>query len=176
MAAPPLVAAALAAELPTQAGAFIAARHLTYYRPGFYIRHLVATGTGLRAWLFAAIRLIHSAFPVAEELESTIMENVASIEGLVSGPRRDQLASAVSKLLQGGSIDLKSWVASVDLSADRAGLLVCHDLEVASEMIRASDEATAAIPHSERIRELTLFSVSRDYFAMRKRLGINIDA
>ena len=171
-----LGAAALAAELPTQAGAFIAARHLTYYRPGFYIRHLVATGTGLRAWLFAAIRLIHSAFPVAEELESTIMEKVASIEGLVSGPRRDQLASAVSKLLQGGSIDLKSWVASVDLSADRAGLLVCHDLEVASEMIRASDEATAAIPHSERIRELTLFSVSRDYFAMRKRLGINIDA
>ncbi len=30
----------------TQAMAFVAGRHLTYYRPGFYVRHLVPTGTG----------------------------------------------------------------------------------------------------------------------------------
>ena len=168
--------AALAAELPTQAGAFIAARHLTYYRPGLYIRHLVPTGTGLRSWLFAAIRLIHEGFPVAEQLESTVMEAVEIIKPIVTGPRRDKLASAVSKLLQGGSIDLKKWVAGVDLSADRAGLLVCHDLEVACEMIKASDEATAALPHRDRIKELTLFAVDYGYFQTRRRLKISIDA
>lgn len=168
--------AALAAELPTQAGAFIAARHLSYYRPGMYIRHLVPTGTGLRSWLFAAIRLIHAGFPVAAELESTVMNNVATIEPFLQGPARDQLASAVSKLLQGGSIDLKKWVAGVDLSGDRAGFLLCHDLEVAHEMIRASDEASSAVSHQDRVKELTLFSIDRKYFATRKRLGINIDA
>jgi hypothetical protein len=56
---------ALASRCPQQAAAFIAARHLTYYRPGLYLRHLVPTGTGLRAWLFAAIKLIVAQFPVA---------------------------------------------------------------------------------------------------------------
>jgi tetratricopeptide (TPR) repeat protein len=171
-----LGATALQVELPTQAAAFIAARHLTYYRAGLYIRHLVPTGTGMRSWLFAAIRLIHDGFPVAAELESMVMENVAFLKPHLSGTARDQLASAVSKLLQSGAIDLKKWVAGVDLSADRAGFLVCHDLEVACEMIKASDESTAAIPHRDRIKELTLFSVDRSYFNLRKKLGISIDS
>jgi hypothetical protein len=64
----------------------------------------------------------------------------------------------------------------VDLSADRAGFLVAHDLEVACEMIKASDEATAAVPHRDRIKELTLFAVSGKYFRLRKKLGITIDS
>ncbi len=168
--------AALVAELPTQAAAFIAARHLAYYRAGLYVRHLVPTGTGLRAWLFGAIRLIHEGFPVAGELDSTVRENSQAIRPIVDGPKRDQLASLVSKLLAGGSIDLKRWVAGVDLTADRAGLLVCHDLETACDMIKASDEATAALPHKDRILELTLFTVDNKYFKLRKRLGVNIDA
>ena len=126
--------------------------------------------------MFAAIKLIHEGFPVAAELESTIKENVEAIKPVVQGPGRDQLASVVSKLLQSGSIDLKKWVAGVDMSADRAGFLVCHDLEVACEMIKASDESIAAVTHRDRIRELTLFAVDKRYFAMRQRLGINIDA
>jgi tetratricopeptide (TPR) repeat protein len=168
--------AALATGLPTQAAAFIAARHLTYYRSGLYVRHLVPTGTGLRAWLFGAIRLIHDAFPVAAELESTVKENSQAIRPAIDGPAREQLASLVTKLLQGGSIDLKRWVAGIDLSADRAGLLVCHDLELACEMVKASDESTAAIPHRDRIKELTLFSVDPKYFGLRQKLGIAIDS
>lgn len=167
--------AALAPELPTQAAAFIAARHLAYYRPGLYIRHLVPTGTGLRAWLFAAVKLIHSGFPIAPEMQATVNENLTALEPLVVGPARELLGSTVGKLLQSGAIDLKKWVAAVDLSADRAGFLVCNDLEVASEMVRASEESSAALPHRDRITALTLFSISREYFAMRKELGISID-
>ena len=171
-----LGATALAQELPIQAAAFIAARHLTYYRPGFYIRHLVPTGTGLRAWLFAAIRLIHEGFPIAAELEKTVAENQQAIEPLLAGGARDQLASAVTKLLQTGAIDLKKWVAGVDLTADRAGFLVCHDLEVACEMIKASDESSAAVPQRDRVKDLTMFSIQRGYLDLRRRLAINIDA
>jgi tetratricopeptide (TPR) repeat protein len=171
-----LGAAALAAELPTQAAAFIAARHLSYYRPGMYIRHLVPTGTGLRAWLFAAIKLITPAFPIAAELTGPVKENLAAIEPAVVGPAREHLASAVTKLLQAGAIDLKKWVAAVDLSADRAGFVVANDLELCNEMIKAADEASSAVQQKERLKELTLFAVSEDYFAIRKKLGINIDA
>jgi hypothetical protein len=82
----------------------------------------------------------------------------------------------VTKLLQTGAIDLKKWVAAVDLSADRAGFLVANDLELANEMIRAADEASSAVPQKDRLRELLLYSVSEDYFAVRQRLVINIDA
>ena len=171
-----LGAAALATELPTQAAAFIAARHLTYYRPGLYLRHLVPTGTGLRAWLFAAIKLITPAFPVAKELEGQVKENLSVIEPMIVGPMRDQLASVVTKLLQSGAIDLKKWVAAVDLSADRVGFIIANDLELANEMIKAADEASSAVAQKERLKELLLFAVSEEYFALRQKLIINIDA
>jgi tetratricopeptide (TPR) repeat protein len=171
-----LGAAALAADLPAQAAAFIAARHLAYYRPGLYLRHLVPTGTGLRAWLFAAIKLITPGFPVAKELEGQVKENLAAIEPTVVGPSRELLASAVTKLLGSGAIDLKKWVAAVDLSADRAGFIVANDLELCNEVIKAADEASSAVPQKERLKELVLYAVSEPYFAVRQRLGINIDA
>ncbi len=171
-----LGAAALAHELPGQPSAFIAARHLAYYRPGLYIRHLVPTGTGLRAWLFAAIRLIVPAFPVKPELEGPVGENQALIDQMLTGPVRDQLTSLVTKLLNTGAIDLKKWVAGVDLSADRTGMVLANDLEVALEMIRAFDESSSSVPSKERARELLLYAVSEEYFALRKKLVINIDA
>jgi hypothetical protein len=171
-----LGAAALAAELPMQAAAFIAARHLTYYRAGLYLRHLVPTGTGLRAWLFAAIKLITPAFPVNKELEGPVKENMTLLEGAIVGPARDLLASVVTRLLQAGAIDLKKWVAAVDLTADRAGFILANDLEIADEMIKAADESSSAVQQKERLRELMLFSVSEEYFSIRRRLSINIDA
>jgi hypothetical protein len=171
-----LGAAALQAEIPTQAAAFIAARHLVYYRPGFYLRHLVPTATGLRAWLFAAIKLISSSFPIPKELEGQVKDNMAVIEPTIVGPARELLASAVTKLLQAGAIDLKKWVAGVDLTADRAGFLIANDLELAQEMIKAADDASSAVSQKERIRELVLFAVSDPYVAIRRRIGINIDA
>jgi hypothetical protein len=171
-----LGAAALAMVLPTQAAAFIAARHLTYYRPGLYLRHLVPTGTGLRAWLFAAIKLISPTFPISKDLEGPVRDNLAVLEPTIVGPARDQLASAVTKLLQAGAIDLKKWISGIDLAADRAGFVLANDLELAQEMIKASDEASAAVPHKDRLKELLLYSASEEYFALRRRIGINIDS
>lgn len=169
--------AALAADVPTQAAAFIAARHLTYYRPGMYTRHLVPTGTGLKAWLFAAIKLIAPQFPVSAELEGPVKENLGALTSAITGPTRERLASLVTKLLQGGgSLDLKKWVAAIDLTADRAGFLVAHDLEVASEIIKASGEDASAVPIKERLKELVLWGISEEYFGLREKLSISIDA
>ena len=167
--------AALAMDVPPQTAAFIVARHLVYYRPGFYVRHLVPTGTGLKAWLFAAIKLISPQFPVSPDIEGQVKENVEALSKGVTGPAREQLASLVTKLLQGaGSLDLKRWVAAIDLTADRAGFLVAHDLEVANEVIEASGEDASSVPVKERQKDLLLFSVNEKYFTLRERLGIGI--
>lgn len=169
--------AALAANVSPQAAAFLVARHVAYYRPGLYVRQLVPTGTGLKAWLFAAIKVISPQFPVSPDIEGAVQENMAALGRALVGPARDQLGSLVSKLLSGGgALDLKRWVAAVDITADRAGFLVAHDLETATEVIKASGEDAAAVPVKERLKELVLFGVSEPYFELRKHLGIGVDA
>lgn len=167
--------AALTADAPPQAMAFLAARQLAYFRPGFYTRFLVPTSTGLKAWLFAAIKLIVPQFPVSPDMEGPVKENMDLLSKKFHGPHREHLASLVTKMLQGGgSLDLRRWVAAVDLSADRAGFLLAHDMEVAIEMVKASEDP--ALPSRDRIKELILFSVSEDYFQLRQKLGIAIDS
>ncbi|MBI5531477.1 MAG: tetratricopeptide repeat protein [Deltaproteobacteria bacterium] len=169
--------AAFEIELPQQQAAYMVARHLTYYRPGLYVRHLVPTGTGLKAWVFAAIKMNAPQFPISADLEGPVNENLKALNAHLMGPVRERLASLVSKLIQsGGALDLKGWIAAVDLTADRAGFIVAHDLEVATEMIKLSDEASSPVTHKDRLKELVLYSVSEQYFAIRKKLQVAIDS
>ncbi len=168
--------AAFEVQATTQQMAFVAGRHLTYFRPGYYVRHLVPTGTGLKAWLFAAIKLVVPQFPVSPDLQGQVNEAMGAMAQDFVGVQRERLASLVSKLLQaGGALDLKRWVASVDLTADRSGFLLSHDLSVATEMVRATEEGSA-VPVKERMKEVVLFSVSEEYFALRSKLLITVDS
>jgi hypothetical protein len=169
--------AAFDPELATQAMAFMAGRHLSYFRPGHYVRHVVPTGTGLKAWLFAAIRLCVPQFPVATELVGPVQDAQEILSADFTGAAKEMLASVVGKLIQAGNaVDLKKWVAGVDSTADRAGLLLAHDLGAACEAIKnrlaPDDPATAR----DRAKELVLFSVSEPYFDLRAKLQIAIDS
>ncbi len=168
--------AAFEAQVSPQAMAFVAGRHLAYFRPGYYVRHLVPTGTGLKAWLFAAIKMSVPQFPVTADLQGQVSDAMAAMQADFQGIAREKLASQVSKLLQaGGALDLKKWVAAIDLTADRAGFVLAHDLASATEVMRATEEG-ASVSVKERMKELVLFSVSEEYFALRDKLQIKIDS
>lgn len=154
--------------------AFIAGHHLVCYRPGFVLRHLVATGTGLKSWLLAAIKLMSPQFPVAQDVETAVAECVQVLRVGLTQQGKDDLARAVSKLLQSKTaLDLKRWVSAIDLTADRVGFLLCHDLETAMEVVRASDEANPD-KAQRRLKELVMFSISPAYLTLRARLGIDL--
>lgn len=168
---------AMSHEVPPQVAAFVAARQLAYYRPGMYLRHFITTGTGLKSWLFAAIKLTAPQFPVAPDLEGPVTEALAALKATLSPELKEHLNSVVSKVLQSGTpLDLKRWVAAVDLTADRAGFIAAHDLEAATQVVQASEEGAAAVPNQERSKELVLYSASARYFELRRRLGITIDS
>jgi tetratricopeptide (TPR) repeat protein len=171
-----LGAGALSADMGTQSLAFFAGRHLSFYRAGFLVRHLLPTGTALKAWLFAAIKHCVPAFPVSAEQHGQVAEALGPIAAMFQGMHKDALASAVSKLLNsGGAIDLKKWVAAVDMTGDRTGFLLAHDLSVATDAVRVTEEGSAVAP-KERLKELVLFCVSDEYFKLRRKLGIAIDS
>jgi len=166
----------LSSQVPPQVAAFVAARQLAYTRPGLYLRHFIQTGTALKAWLFAAIKLSSPQFPVAADIEGSVNEALAALKQFLPSDSRDHLGSIVSKLIQSGTaLDLKKWIAAVDLTADRAGFIVSHDLDTTTQVIRASDDSTAAVPSQERFKEVVLYAASHNYFTMRRRLGITVE-
>jgi len=168
---------AMSEKVPPQAAAFIAARHLTYFRPGFYVRQVLTSGAALRAWLFAAIKLISPQFPITPDIEGSVKEAYQSLDANLKGASRDELTRVVSTLLrEGAALDLKRWVSGVDQTADRVGFVIAHDLDTAAQVIRASDESAASVPNQERLKSLAVYSVSPDYLALRRRLGIAVDS
>lgn len=160
---------------PAQALAFIVGNQIAYFKSGHSIRQMVPTGTGLRAWLFAAIRIVNPAFPVAPDMVTAVTENGAAIKEHLSGQASDYLSSQVTKLLNmGDALDLKRWTTGLDYTADRVGFLLANDLPRSLAVIRATPEEQASLPAKDRIRELLAYSVSEEYFALRARLGIAI--
>jgi tetratricopeptide (TPR) repeat protein len=171
-----LGASAFAEDIPAQSLAFVTGRHVAYFRPGYYVRHLVPTGTGLKGWLFAAIKLCVPQFPIAQEVQGQVNEALGHLSRDFTGVQRELLASLVSKLLQsGGAIDLKKWVAAIDLTADRAGFLVAHDLAIATDVIRATEDASS-VSSKDRVKEAVLYSISAPYLELREKLLITIDS
>jgi tetratricopeptide (TPR) repeat protein len=172
---PPAIGIGMGARAggPQQALAFVAARHVSYYRPGHYIRQLVPTGTGLRCWLFAAIRMIAPKFPIPATMEQAVKECIEAIRTQLTGPQRDALRSLTQKLLDAApELDMKGWMAGVDLSADRLGFVLGNDLKLANAVIDASPDDASVVAKKDRLRELMVYSVSEEYFELRKALGI----
>ncbi|MCB9596795.1 MAG: tetratricopeptide repeat protein [Sandaracinaceae bacterium] len=160
---------------PGKALAFVAGRHLSYLRPGHYLRMLVPTGSGLRSWLLAAIKTAVGQFPIPKNLATPVAENLAAFETHLTGTDKDRLRSHVQKLLAAApELDLKKWVAAVDLTADRVGFVLSNDLEYSTAMIKASPEESAGVPSKERLKELHIYAVSEEYLTLRHKLGISI--
>jgi hypothetical protein len=101
---------------------------------------------------------------------------MAALERQLAPTIRDHLARVVSKLIQSGAaLDLKRWVQGVDLTADRVGFVLSHDLETAVEIVRASDESSSALNPQARLKDLVLYAISEPYFKLRERLRIGVD-
>ena len=71
-------------------------------------------------------------------------------------------------------IDMAQWGHAVDGTSHRAGFVVCGDLEVASRMVSAEPVTVGGPQVKDKIKELVLYSISEEYFAVRQQMGITI--
>jgi tetratricopeptide (TPR) repeat protein len=157
--------------------AFIAGSELTYAMPGLRLRTLLPNLTSLKSWLLGAIRLVKPKFPVAAELEASVIDAARVLETAATGEYRDHLVHTVSKLLQdSAALDLKRWIRSVDQAADRAGLILCGDLDMSAALIRREPARQGALDAVSRARDALVYSVSAAHIEVRERLAISVDA
>lgn len=152
--------------------AFLAARHLTFYRPEHHVLLYYPTREALTALLFAAVQL-----GLPEGASTSVPAEVRALRGRLS-PRVDDsaraaLVRAVRVLdARGGQARIGAWVRSVELTAARAGLLLCGDLATAAILSRTESRPVADLSLDQRRGDLVAFCASRAHAALRARFVV----
>jgi tetratricopeptide (TPR) repeat protein len=151
---------------------FIIAHHLAYYRGEHYLMKLLPTQNELKVALVSALRLVGLA-PASPEIDAS----AANLQARMQPVQLEALRVVAKRFVEaGGRSDIKRWMQAVELTACRAGFLVCNDMEIAARMINSLPAAGPQdLPPKEKITELVLFSVSEQYFRLREALGITIN-
>jgi tetratricopeptide (TPR) repeat protein len=154
---------------------FIVGKHLSGYRPEHYIRNLFPTLNELKVLLFAGVKMVIPDFAIPGEMAQAVNQTATELSKHIQTVHRESLRLVVQKWMEDGArADLKRWMQAVEITACRAGLLLCADLEIAKKIIAAEPQLPGDLPPPEKVKELLIFSVSEQYFSLRKTLGIAV--
>lgn len=151
--------------------AFVCGRHLTYYRGEHFIRTMYSSHTELRTLLLAAMRVVGMGGGDAS-VESTAKQLAKQMDQA----HLDVLKQVVRKFVDaGGQADIKRWMQATEVTALRAGLLLCDDVDTAVRMTQQiASESTADLAPRDKVKEIVIYSISESYFRLREQLGIQI--
>jgi tetratricopeptide (TPR) repeat protein len=154
---------------------FIVGKHLSSYRGEHYIRNLFPTLNELKVILFAGVKIVMPTFTVPGEMAQAVNATATELVKHMQPVQRESLRIVVQKWMEDGAkADLKRWMQAIDITASRAGLLLCADLEIAKKIIATEPQLPGDLPPAEKMQELLVFSVSEQYFSLRKTLGIAV--
>jgi tetratricopeptide (TPR) repeat protein len=160
--------------------AFLAARQLAMLRPDHFLRWpaVVPTVAELQIVVLAAIRLVNADFAVPDELRAPVAKYGEFLGKLASPQLFEQLEMLVGRFAAARSevtiADLTRWSRAVYLTVTRAGLLICNELEVAARLGQVGAAASGALEAAEVVRDLVEFSISEEYFVLRRHLGMGL--
>jgi tetratricopeptide (TPR) repeat protein len=147
--------------------AFLAGRHLTYYRPEYHVLLYYPTREDLTALLFAAVQVVNGDSPTAPPSVRALR---ARLERRLGPTERGALREGVRRLNErGGQAKVGAWMRGVELTAGRAGLFLCGDLATATRMMRAESRQVAELSTEERLGDLLGFCASAPHLALRTR-------
>ncbi len=150
---------------------FICARHLSDYRGEHYIRTLMPSNTELKTVLMASLRLAQLV-PGDAQIDAVAQE----LRTKLQPAQMDVIGTLGRRFVQAGArTDVKKWLQGVEITACRAGFLICNDIDTAARMITAlGASGPVDLPAKDKIKEIVLFSVSEEYFRLRQALGIQL--
>ncbi|HTR55830.1 MAG TPA: tetratricopeptide repeat protein, partial [Kofleriaceae bacterium] len=155
--------------------AFVCARRLAFLRPEYYLRMLLPTNTELKVAVLSAIAMVQPRFAVPANLVATVQQYLPKMQKRMPPHALEQLGAVVQRFIQATpEIDVAKWGHAVDAASHRAGFVTCGDLEVAARTVAADPAVVGGPSIKDRVKELVLFSVSEDYFAIRAQMGLAI--
>ncbi len=149
--------------------AFVCGRHMTYYRPEHYALVFYPTLAELTSLFLAALKCARPDMTVPGD--KALGKLRAHFDKNLDDDRRDALEDAVVLFEKGGGrVDLAAWIRSVELTAQRAGMLLLNDPRVAFAMVKKEKRAIADVKSEERVNDLLAFLASTAMAEIRQRL------
>ena len=172
-----VVGASLLQGRPEKELAYAVAKKLSFMRPDHFVRWptVVPTLAQLRVVFLAALKLAQPAFTVKPELAQPVSQYLDLLKKLVPPQMAEQLTVVVQRFVTSqAEADITRWARAVDLTATRAGFLMCNDLDVAARLVQVEPVAVGVAEPKDKIRDLLQWSISDEYFAVREQLGMVI--
>jgi len=160
---------------PEKEVAFAAGTKLTFMRPEHYLKLALPTNTELKTALLSAIVLVRRDFPVPPDMQANVATYLPEMQKRIAPQVFEQLGIVVNRFLQDApEVNMAKWGYAVESTAHRVGFIICGDLETAARMVSAEPTVVGGPQAKDKIKELVLYSVSEDYFAVRHHLGLTI--
>ncbi len=155
--------------------AFLAAHHLTFARPGWRIIALLGSRDEVRSLLMGGLAVARPDMPGLAELGSRAQEFAAQLQPQMSAETRESLGTLVEGVLSGDdTLDVFTWLRSVEVTASRAGLLASGNVTVAANVLAVAGATPGGQSAAERAKALLAFCVSQRHTALRKLLGVAV--
>ena len=151
---------------------FVVGKHMSFYRGEHYVKCLFSDPSELSALFSAALELVGVDAPRAD---MEVAEFRELLDKCVEQDRMGALRQAVHRWVQSRApANIERWSQAVEFTACRAGLLLSGDLGAAWAMINAEPQTPGDAPTEEKLKDLFVFAVSAEYFALRTLLGVAI--
>ncbi len=150
--------------------AFLAGRHLTYYRAEHFLALLLPSLPDLEDVFLAALVIGNPGLPLRDDVKRRVEPIAAAIEPILEATLIDRLRGHFLRFVEeGGRTNLARWVGSVDRTASRAGFLLSGDLGAVERMLTLEGASDA----EARIDDVLLFATSDRYAKLRAQMGLD---
>ncbi len=152
--------------------AFLAGRHLTYYRGAHQVLVYFPTREELTRLLLAAVQVTKPDVAPEGEGARAVTALASRLERLMNDDERATLRHAVWELeARGGKFSLGAFTRNVELMAARVGLLLAGDLATATAIVSTETREIAGLPLEAKRRDLVGFCASDEHLALRERFA-----
>lgn len=149
--------------------AFLAGRHLSWYRAEHFVRLLIRSIPDLEDLFMTALLIANPGLPMSAEKKQRVQPLARAIEPVLEPAHIDTLRALFKRFLEeGGRTNLQRWATAADCTGSRAGLLLSNDMDAAAKMLRLEEPSSA----DERIDDLIVFATSDRYATLRKQMGV----
>jgi tetratricopeptide (TPR) repeat protein len=109
--------------------------------------------------------------PVSDE----VFNLARKLHKVVPQQRLGRLQQLITRFReQSDELVIRDWVEGVEHTCNRAGFVLCGNLEAAVEVLKAARVHSPSGTHRSLIRELIFYSISDDYFELREAAGAAI--
>ena len=152
--------------------AFLAGRHLSFYRHEHFVKTLFSAVPDLEDLFLAALVIGNPGLPIAEGIRQRVQPIAQAISPMLEPAQLDALRGCFLRFVEeGGRTNLQRWSAAVDKTACRAGMLLGNDLTAALGLLEAEEGKLGELG-----RDLIAFVASERYFKLRRQLGVALES